>query len=1045
MHSHNPSVDLLQQRAMTAAALIYDRIQSDLNQRLIAKHAAGATADQLIEEAQLILAEHQDELATLLADANLVAWFNGAAGVLAGLPELLVATAAGGVGGVAGEPVGDAGVAQGEDRLGNALNLVEADQPAPPQPPQPPQTIKLRPRPAPEIEPATTEPVPFPASPPPSPSSPPAPPVSPPAPDEPGGSGARDGAGPTATAPGHYTWNGMHVWLPLVTHAVEDLANRKLLPRAEYDQLDAATRARAFTAAGVQTEQALEKIRGAVVDAVAKGTGEREFRQALSENLETSALGPGRQENVFRTNVADAYAKGFNRIADTQIVQATHPYVELKPIRDSRLTRLCETISRSGIGHSAIFRRDDPVYIKYRRPRHFQDRCGEVLLTIEQAAAKGVAEAVEWKKSGIAPQIKAWVDEPSLDPESRKLFESFRGRQSSTTDMSIWREEEHPRGQPENAGEFAKSNASAVTKEAAAADYKKHGTKAKAFKAWFGDWEKESVDASKVVNDEGSPQETYGTAKKVFHGTKANFKAFDKSKTGASAVGKGFYFAEDSGVAEMFADSLNDSRGKVIEAYLNIRNPFAFDGAVSPNEMAKLLPLAKKINPDAFDPSSSFGKYAEEDFARRVKEKTRGGIISGYDAWDIIRQAVDSEHVNDVLQAAGYDGIMHDAKDQAGTPAKPGEESRYGRCWIAFEPTQIKAVANAGTFDPTNPHIDMAWAAYPSDRPTKLPRWRNSETGEVRYQTKVPTSDAAAAPTSAAAAAGQKNISPVGEAGGKTAASPSSVPPTPNPKAQRQQPGQPSAPQPQRQAAGIASIQVGNHTVQTRTEQSEGRPLTPQDHQAMAAWHKQAAQALVNQGDVEQARAQATVALDHLKQAGAKAAGTTQALFADLEARADAVKFSDAPTKDKDTWSRTTWGQSLHFTTPNGTHYEIDAQPTRDSKGVVVTFNSPEGDTVTGEGSATEVLSKVVAATTALAKHDAPERIEFSASEASRQKLYDRMTKTIIKMLPGYNAYAKGSRTSGEAGNRVRNYVLVAEGKAGAWAAVHPDYGLLSF
>ena len=93
-------------------------------------------------------------------------------------------------------------------------------------------------------------------------------------------------------------------------------------------------------------------------------------------------------------------------------------------------------------------------------------------------------------------------------------------------------------------------------------DYAKNGTKAKAFKQWFGDWEGDKAGSSKVVNAKGEPAENFPTdsASKVtkegkpvvvHHGTaSSDFDAFDKSKVGnANLFGPGFYFTEDQGIA----------------------------------------------------------------------------------------------------------------------------------------------------------------------------------------------------------------------------------------------------------------------------------------------------------------------------------------------------------------------------------------------------------------------------------------------------------------------------------------------------------------
>lgn len=102
-----------------------------------------------------------------------------------------------------------------------------------------------------------------------------------------------------------------------------------------------------------------------------------------------------------------------------------------------------------------------------------------------------------------------------------------------------------------------------------------HVTKLPQFKAWFGDWESDPANASKVVNAEGEPQETApitGTGSKVvkdgkpvtvYHGTgRGGFEAFDKqflgnATSGGAAesllYGPGFYFTEDKSIADEYS------------------------------------------------------------------------------------------------------------------------------------------------------------------------------------------------------------------------------------------------------------------------------------------------------------------------------------------------------------------------------------------------------------------------------------------------------------------------------------------------------------
>ena len=86
----------------------------------------------------------------------------------------------------------------------------------------------------------------------------------------------------------------------------------------------------------------------------------------------------------------------------------------------------------------------------------------------------------------------------------------------------------------------------------------------KAFKEWFGDWENNPENASKVVDENVEPLV-------VYHGTVGNkyikpFNTFDLAKARYGVYGTGFYFGNKER-AQRF------NRGRIIEAFLNIKNP----------------------------------------------------------------------------------------------------------------------------------------------------------------------------------------------------------------------------------------------------------------------------------------------------------------------------------------------------------------------------------------------------------------------------------------------------------------------------------------
>jgi len=87
-----------------------------------------------------------------------------------------------------------------------------------------------------------------------------------------------------------------------------------------------------------------------------------------------------------------------------------------------------------------------------------------------------------------------------------------------------------------------------------------------AFKAWFGDWENEPENSSKVVDENGEPL-------RVYHKTDYKFTVFDKEKLGSTSNWNtayfGFYF---SNIYE------RTSYGRLsIKCFLNIRNPYLIE------------------------------------------------------------------------------------------------------------------------------------------------------------------------------------------------------------------------------------------------------------------------------------------------------------------------------------------------------------------------------------------------------------------------------------------------------------------------------------
>ncbi|WP_342345860.1 hypothetical protein [Kingella potus] len=106
-----------------------------------------------------------------------------------------------------------------------------------------------------------------------------------------------------------------------------------------------------------------------------------------------------------------------------------------------------------------------------------------------------------------------------------------------------------------------------------------------AFKAWFGDWENDAANASKVVNP------NTGEPLVVYHGTRADFDVFDTEKQGNGWLGRGFYFAGDKKLAKTFGR-------KMLQSFLNVRNPFTVQGDSAYSEVKKAYAADRDLQSD---------------------------------------------------------------------------------------------------------------------------------------------------------------------------------------------------------------------------------------------------------------------------------------------------------------------------------------------------------------------------------------------------------------------------------------------------------------
>jgi hypothetical protein len=197
------------------------------------------------------------------------------------------------------------------------------------------------------------------------------------------------------------------------------------------------------------------------------------------------------------------------------------------------------------------------------------------------------------------------------------------------------------------------------------------------FKAWFGDWENDPENASKVVDENGEPMV-------VYHGTKNEFSIFDLDKVGTKTDkgmwGKGFYFSSNKKYSETYASSI----GYVFDFFLSIKNPYIIKSQIdipeiiTPSETMEDLINAEKI-------------YSEK-FRETLIDKGNDGVF------------VNFERIDNYIE------------------------------FVAFEPNQIKLADGTNTtFDMNNPDIRFSDGGQPSQLVTCINcswEWETADSAE---------------------------------------------------------------------------------------------------------------------------------------------------------------------------------------------------------------------------------------------------------------------------------------------------------------------------
>lgn len=203
-------------------------------------------------------------------------------------------------------------------------------------------------------------------------------------------------------------------------------------------------------------------------------------------------------------------------------------------------------------------------------------------------------------------------------------------------------------------------------------------TRTKAFKKWFGDWENDPENSSKVVDENGEP-------KVLFHGTNENFNEFNIDYGGSNTKAKngilGFFFTDDKKVAESFGENL-------LPVFLKLNNDILTLGYFKYNKDGS---INKYESVDGYEP-------LKKSIIRKAEKEN----------WEDIDSA-DIENYKNFLVEKDVDGIMLNTQVDAKSIVYTGSRSGFAKphtMHIVFNPNQIKLADGTNTtFDVNEPNF----------------------------------------------------------------------------------------------------------------------------------------------------------------------------------------------------------------------------------------------------------------------------------------------------------------------------------------------------
>jgi SPP1 gp7 family putative phage head morphogenesis protein len=162
-------------------------------------------------------------------------------------------------------------------------------------------------------------------------------------------------------------------------------ARKVVLPTEYYGKLRGVERATAFSVARIAQLDQLDLILKSLVKVLDSGATFDQWRKKIIDAPAALTMPEHRLDNIFRTNVQGAYARG--KCVHVANNKATRPYLLYSAINDSRVrpAHLAMNGFVAGV--------DDPIWATAMPPNGYRCRCTVISLTEKQAEKRRAEDA----------------------------------------------------------------------------------------------------------------------------------------------------------------------------------------------------------------------------------------------------------------------------------------------------------------------------------------------------------------------------------------------------------------------------------------------------------------------------------------------------------------------------------------------------------------------------------------------------------------------------------------------------------------------------